>query len=140
MQLIAIFCAIGAAIVAFIGRLKAAPLVPSYAAKLRTVQEVLEPALWSQAKLARYLYNVVAVHGGIAASPSAPLVDLYNNLGNAADTLEKAHTGLIESDLLDFSATIADAARARLWLLASVLLAAASAALQVLVLWSDKGC
>ena len=132
----AIFFALGAAVVGFVGRMKAAPLVPAYAAKLRLVHDVLEPALRSQAKLARYLHKAVGMHGGIPRDQNAPSVELYENLSMTADSLEKLQARLEGSDFLDFSTAIQKAAEARLWLFTSIGLACGSAVCQVLILWS----
>jgi hypothetical protein len=134
MQVLAILLTVASGITAFVGRIKASPLVPSYAAKFHAIHDALKKGFWSLAELVQYLKVEVETNGGISGSRANPNTFLLIRLQTATETLDNVHSSLSNPANLDFSDHASKQANANEWLFASIVLLLVSAICQMIVL------
>jgi hypothetical protein len=117
-----------------VGSIKAVPIVPAYAAKVREIGEILQRVIDPQMQLGRFLLTEIKKLEPMEAALSS--AEFMERLAILVEQLQKAEILSRPQKLLDFDEDSTRAANAAGWLLASVVLMTVSAFFQGAVLWS----
>ena len=129
LQLLGIVLALVAASTSVVGSIKATPLVPGYADRVRHVLERLDGAFRPLRDLTSHLLDILKHTGRIECQNLD--TQLLVRLEAAAEGLGKMEVGARSSDPLDFEKESLEAARARIWIVVGVICAGLSATCQI---------